>query len=317
MTSEDENEITEDSEDLEEVRYVPARREERLPALLDPLTAYLREIKKYEGLSAEEEHRLAVHYKNTGDPAAAYRLITSNLLLVVQIAMGFKREWQNLMDLIQEGNVGLMQAVKNFDPFRNARLPGYAAWWIKAYILKFILDNWRLVKVGTTNTRRKLLYNLRKEKEKLEREGFTPTSKLLAERFGVDEKEVIDVEAGLGASDVSIDAPLKEDSLMSPAHFLSDGTHPEKEVESRQFREILRGKIAAFSDNLRPMERDILELRALADQPLTLQEIGERYNVTREAARQAEQRLMKKVKDYILETLPEAADYFTFKRRGE
>ena len=185
----------------------PDQNESKLPAVrtkgslvpLDPFTAYLQEVKKYPLLSADEEKELAIRYKETGDLESAYKLTTANLMQVIKIAMTFKREWQNLMDLIQEGNVGLMKAVKNFDPFRGVPLSAYATWWIKYYILKHILDNWRLVRVGTTNARRKLLFNLKKEKEKLEREGFDPTTKLLAERFGVDEGEVIDVSASIGA----------------------------------------------------------------------------------------------------------------------
>ena len=172
----------------EDKRPLPVLRGSDSLAPLDPLTAYINEIRQYAELSEEEEKELALHYKDTGDTQAAYKLITGNLTLVIKIAMTFRREWQNVMDLIQEGNVGLMKAVKNFDPFRGVRLPAYASWWIKAYILKYILDNWRLVRVGTTNARRKLLYNLQKEKAKLEEQGFTVTPKKLAEHFGVKEK---------------------------------------------------------------------------------------------------------------------------------
>ncbi|MEC7641754.1 MAG: RNA polymerase factor sigma-32 [Nitrospinota bacterium] len=309
LPEEPEVELLQD-DDPDEQQNLPILKEERSLTPVDPLAAYIHEIQKYEGLTEEEERRLAIEYRKDGDLATAYKLITSNLLLVVKIAMKFKREWQSLMDLIQEGNVGLMQAVKNFDPFRGVRLPAYASWWIRAYILKFLLDNWRLVKVGTTNTRRKLLYNLQKEKEKLERAGIDPSTKRLADKFGVEEGEVIDVQASLGAGDVSMDTPVKDDGSLTPAHFLSDGQHPEQETESSQFRELLREKIAELSVNLKPIERVILETRILTDTPQPLREIGEQYNVTREAVRQAEQRLMKKVKAHLLQTLPEAAEYF-------
>ncbi len=299
---------TTDSKD--DTRPLPAVRGERSLARVDPLSAYLNEIRKYETLSEEEERVLAIRFKETGDTGAVYRLITSNLNVVVKVAMRFGREWQNLMDLIQEGNVGLMHAVKNFDPFRGVRLPVYATWWIKAYILKFILDNWRLVKVGTTNTRRKLLYNLTKEKEKLEREGFTPSTKLLAERFGVDEREIIEVQAGLGAADVSMDTPVKEDSEMTPAHFLSDGSHPEQELVVEQFRQLLRKTVDDFAENLRPIEQELIGHRILSDHPQSLQEIGDRHNITREAVRQTEQRLLKKLKTHLMEAMPDAAEYF-------
>ena len=289
---------------------VPAVRTKGALVPRDPFYAYLQEVRKYPALTEEEEKELAIRYKETGDLESAYKLTTANLMLVIKIAMTFKREWQNLMDLIQEGNVGLMKAVKNFDPFRGVRLSTYATWWIKSYILKHILDNWRLVRVGTTNARRKLLFNLKKEKEKLEREGFDPTTKLLAERFGVEETEVIDVSASIGAMDVSIDTPAHPDSTMTPAQTLSQGGKSvEENVELQQFRQILNENIENFKGGLNPNEIEILEKRILSEDPLSLQEIGDQRGVTREAVRQAEQRLLKKFKTYIEEKMPEAADH--------
>ena len=290
---------------------VPAVRTKGALVPRDPFYAYLQEVRKYPALTEEEEKELAIRYKETGDLESAYKLTTANLMLVIKIAMTFKREWQNLMDLIQEGNVGLMKAVKNFDPFRGVRLSAYATWWIKSYILKHILDNWRLVRVGTTNARRKLLFNLKREKEKLEREGFDPTTKLLAERFGVDETEVIDVSASIGAMDVSIDTPAHPDSTMTPAQTLSQGGKSvEENVELQQFRQILNENIENFKGGLNPNEIEILEKRILSEDPLSLQKIGDQRGVTREAVRQAEQRLLKKFKTYIEEKMPEAADHF-------
>ena len=290
---------------------VPAVRTKGALVPRDPFYAYLQEVHKYPTLTEEEEKELAIRYKETGDLESAYKLTTANLMLVIKIAMTFKREWQNLMDLIQEGNVGLMTAVKNFDPFRGVRLSAYATWWIKSYILKHILDNWRLVRVGTTNARRKLLFNLKREKEKLEREGFDPTTKLLAERFGVDETEVIEVSASIGAMDVSIDTPVRPDSPMTPAQTLSqDGQSVEENVQLKQFRQILNEHIENFKVGLNPNEMEILNKRILSEDPLSLQEIGDRRGVTREAVRQAEQRLLKKFKTYIEEKMPEAADHF-------
>jgi len=278
---------------------------------LDPLTAYLQEIRLHDVLSEEEEYRLAVRFKETGDVNAAYRLITSNLVLVVKIAMTFRREWQNMMDLIQEGNVGLMKAVKNFDPLRGVRLPAYAGWWIRSYILKYLLDNWRLVKVGTTNTRRKLLYNLKKEKEKLEREGHVATTKLLAEHFGVDEKEVVDVSIGLGASDISVDSPMKAGGTLTPLDILSTGGSFENEYEEEDLFSAFRALIEELKDSLKPIECQIIEQRLLTNEPRSLREIGEEHGVTREAIRQTEQRLKAKIKAIVSERLPEAAEYFT------
>ena len=296
----------------------PGQNKTRLPAIrtkeslvpLDPFSAYLQEVRKYSVLTEEEEKELAIRYKETGDLDSAYKLTTANLMLVIKIAMTFKREWQNLMDLIQEGNIGLMKAVKNFDPFRGVRLSAYATWWIKSYILKHILDNWRLVRVGTTNARRKLLFNLKRETEKLEREGFDPTTKLLAERFGVDEAEIIDVSSSIGAMDVSIDTPIHSGSTMTPAQILTDGKSLEVSAELNQFQEILKKNIENFKTELNTKEIDILNQRVLSEDPLSLQEIGDQRGVTREAVRQAEQRLLKKFKTFIEENMPEAADYF-------
>ena len=149
----------------------------------DPLRRYLAEIGRFVPLSREEEHTLAMHYRETADRETAYRLVTSNLKLVVKIAMIYHKVYRNLLDLIQEGNLGLIQAARRFDPDRGTRLPTYAAWWIKAYILKFLLDNTRMVKIGTTNTRRKILMNLNREKRDLEAKGIEPTTKLLAENL--------------------------------------------------------------------------------------------------------------------------------------
>jgi len=289
---------------------LPVVRTEKSLVPLDPLAAYLKEIRQYEGLTEEEERELAIQYRDHGDLKAAYRLTTAHLMLVVRIAMTFKREWNNLMDLVQEGNVGLMKAVKNFDPLRGVRLSAYATWWIKSYILKYILDNWRLVKVGTTNVRRKLLYNLKKEKERLEREGFAPSTKLLAEHFGVDEADIIDVDASLGAADVSMDAPVNPYSTQTHAESLGHTNSPDKHVDAEMFRDLLKKKIDAFKAGLKPIQKEILDDRILSESPLSLQEIGDRHKITREAVRQAEQRLMKKLKTYIEEHLPEAVEYF-------
>ncbi|MGP0565631.1 MULTISPECIES: RNA polymerase factor sigma-32 [unclassified Nitrospina] len=294
----------------EEERHLPMVGGSSALAPLDPLAAYIQEIRQYGELSPEEEHELALKYQETGDVKAAYKLITHNLMLVVKIALTFRREWQHTMDLVQEGNVGLMKAVQNFDPFRGVRLPAYASWWIKAYILKFILDNWRLVKVGTTNARRKLLYNLRKTKEKLIAEGVDPSPKLLAEHFGVDEQDVIDVEASLGAADVSMETPSQPDSTMTPMKTLTDGKTPDEELEVEQFHRLVREKIEQMFDELKPIERELIATRILSEDPVSLKEIGENYGITREAVRQAEQRLLKKLKLYLAEQLPEVENYF-------
>ena len=180
-------------------------------APFDPFRRYMSEIRKYPPLTREEERKLARRYRETGDREALFRLITANLLLVVRIALSFRRALKNLLDLVQEGNVGLLQAIERFDPEMGVRLPTYAAYWVRAYMVKFLLDNVRLVRVGTTNARRKLLRNLHQEKRKLQEMGFDVGPKLLAEHFGVSEQDVVDVQAALESRDVSLDAPVGED----------------------------------------------------------------------------------------------------------
>ena len=276
-------------------------------ARVDPLTVYLKEIRQYEGLTEEEERELAIKLQKTNNSNAAYKLTTSHLMLVVRIAMTFRRQWQNMMDLIQEGNIGLLKAVKNFDPFRGVRLSSYATWWIRSYILKYMLDNWRLVRVGTTKARRKLLYNLRKEKEKLEQDGFVPTTKLLAEHFGVNESDVIDVQASLGARDVSVDTPIREGEESTPEIFLTDKSNvsPEKNAEQNQFIKSLKQEINLFREELKPIEQKILTDRILSETPRSLQDIGDEHGITREAVRQGEQRILKKFKAYATKNMPD------------
>jgi RNA polymerase sigma-32 factor len=270
----------------------------------DPLRRYLAEIGRFIPLSRDEEHLLAVHYRETGDREAAYRLVTSNLKLVVKIAMIYHKVYRNLLDLIQEGNLGLIQAVRRFDPNRGTRLPTYAAWWIKAYILKFLLDNARMVKIGTTNARRKILMNLNKEKRELEAKGIVPTSKLLAENLGVDERELRDVEQGMAGPDVSLDAPLGNDDgdsrYIDTLHLMEQSV--DEKIAHGEFRELLEKKFTDFSETLSDRERIILSRRLIADDPETLQQIADRYGISREAVRVAEKKLITKLKKYMVES---------------
>ncbi len=276
----------------------------------DPLRRYLIEIGRFPPLSREEEHRLAVEYQKTGDREAAYRLVTSNLRLVVKIAMIYNKVYKNLLDLIQEGNLGLLQALKRFDPSRGTRLPTYAAWWIKAYILKFLLDNARLVKVGTTNARRKILMNLNREKKELEAKGIVPTAKLLADHLGVEENEILDVQQAMSGNDVSLDAPLGEES--DDRRFQDTLQVMEESVDDKiahgEFRRLLEEKFADFSRGLSQREQVILAKRLIADEPETLQQIADVYGISREAVRVAEKKLVAKIKAYMLESFKDVRE---------
>jgi RNA polymerase sigma-32 factor len=278
----------------------------------DPMAAYMRETRRYPLLTPEEEKELAVRLVEHGDNAAARRLIEANLRLVVKIAYEYRRAHKNLLDLVQEGNIGLIQAVGKFDPYRGVKLSSYAAFWIRAYILKFILNNWRLVKIGTTQAQRKLFFNLRKEREKLEQLGFHPTSALLAEKLDVPEKEVIEMERRLSAPEASLDAPLgsgDDDGVRTRLDYLPDDSdRPDRVVANSEFSELLKGKLEEFAKTLEGREQTIFRERWLTDEPLTLQEIGDRYQVSRERARQLEKRMLDRLKKYLEAELGTAVD---------
>jgi RNA polymerase sigma-32 factor len=273
----------------------------------DPLQRYLYEVNRYQLLTPEEEKLLLTKYHEDPTPELAYKLITSNLRLVVKIAMEFQRYWmQNLLDLIQEGNIGLMQAIKKFDPFRGIKFSYYASFWIKAYILKFIMDNWKLVKIGTTQAQRKLFYNLKKEKSRLQALGIDPVPKLLSEKFSVSEREIIEMDQRLGDWELSLDAPIAEDSSEDHKTFLpSREASPERVLSEMELKGILKSKLDAFRQGLTDRELVIFEKRILADDPLTLQDLGDQFGVSRERIRQLEEKLLKKVRAYLEKELPD------------
>jgi len=276
----------------------------------DPLQMYINEIRRYPLLTREEEHALAVKYLETGDMEAARGLITANLRLVVKIAHEYRRAHRTLLDLVQEGNLGLVQAVKKYDPYRGVKLSSYAAWWIRAYMLKFILNNYRLVKIGTTQDQRKLFFNLRKERDKLEAMGIEASPKAIADALDVSEKEVVEMERRLGQGELSLDAPLSRDDEGGRSHLdmLESGGEgrPDVQAEGSEFRALLRDKLAAFEKTLRGREQTIFRERLLNDSPKTLQEIGEAYGISRERARQLEKRLTTKLKAYLTTELGDA-----------
>lgn len=278
---------------------------------LDPLRKYLLEISRFEPLTSEEEHRLAVLSREQGDQQAAYRLITSNLLLVVKIARLYNRVYTNALDLIQEGNIGLMEAVKRFDPYREARLPTYASWWIKAYIIKFILDNFRIVRVGTTNERRKLLFNLRKEKEKLRLQGIEPTPALIAQRLNVDPEDVREVEKAIESSDLSLDATIGDGE--SSVRYLDTLEATEEMIDENlargELQDLFNQEIKKFSAELNDRQKTILYERLIAESPKTLQVIADQYAVTREAIRLTEKSLVAKIKEHMQEAFKNVTDY--------
>lgn len=267
----------------------------------DPLEAYLRELRTYPHLTKEEEHALAVRYKDSQDVKAAYKMVTSNLWLVVKIAKDYERAARSILDLIQEGNIGLMEAVKNFDPYRGVRFPSYAVWWVKAYIVRYLIANWRLVKIGTTQAQRKLFFNLKKEQEKLEREGFFAAPKLLAERLNVKESEVVEMQQRLEGSDVSVDSPLQ--SSDSESNLLSvlpaQGANIEELIDQKKLGSLFHASIEEFLEKASPKERVVFRSRLLSEDKVTLHDVAQELDLSKERVRQIENQLRDKFKKFL------------------
>ena len=289
-------------DEVDQVEDDAEQAEESSSALVpfDALQRYLSEIRRYPVLTREEEHDLAVEYKQFGNIEAAYKLVRSNLRLVVMIAREYERAFRNLLDLIQEGNIGLMESLKNFDPYRGVRFPSYAVWWIRAYIIRYLMNNWRMVKLGTTQAQRRLFFNLQKEKEKLEAEGFVPGAKLIAQRLDVKESEVIEMDQRLSGRDLSTDAPMVEGETATLLNTLTDNSPtPEERLAEDEYQQAIKDRLKTFGEGLKDKELVVFRERLMAEEPLTLREIGERYSISRERVRQIEHRVKKKLKSYL------------------
>jgi RNA polymerase sigma-32 factor len=298
----------EDLTQAETVTVLPDRPEPDRQAPSDshdvvPVTAlqqYLAEVRLYPYLSKEEELRLFHEYRVQGSRDAAVKLIMANLRVSLSIAAEYLHTGADHMDLIQEGNVGLMHAIKKFDPSKNVRFYAYAAWWSRAYILRYLLNNYRLVKIGTTQDQRKLFYNLKKEKAKLEREGFAPDTKLLADRLHVRERDVIEMGQRLGNWELSLDQPIGEDLEGSLLDVLPSQQVPaDEQLAQTQLQTLFRAKLAEFVKTLDERDEDILRNRILSETPLTLDDLGAKYSISKERTRQLEARIIKRLRDYI------------------
>jgi len=278
----------------------------------DGLQRYLAEIRRIPLLSREQEHALAVRWHEEGDRDAAWQLVTANLRLVVMIAREYQRAFHNLLDLVQEGNVGLLEAVKNFDPYRGIRFPSYAVWWIRAYVIRYIMNNWRMVKIGTTQAQRKLFFNLQKERERLEREGFHAEPKLIAQRLDVKEKEVIEMEQRLAARDVSVETPIAEGEDATLLDFLPAAEQTAEAVADEEYHRLIRRTANEFRQTLKGKDLVIyqrrLERLMLDEEPVTLQEIGDEFGISRERVRQIESRVKKRLAEYLRRQVPDIKD---------
>lgn len=293
-----------------ELAPVPSRGSGEM-VTLDPLSMYMQEVRRYPLLTPEQEKSLAVAVYEDSDPEAARAMVTANLRLVVKIAFEYRKAYKNVTDLIQEGNIGLLMAVKKFDPYRGVKFSSYAAWWIRAYILRYVLNNWRMVKIGTTQTQRKLFFNLHKQKRKLEAMGIKPDAATIAEELDVEEKEVVEMDKRLSATDVSLDTPLGDgqggtERTATRLELLSDGEQVGQDelVALERFNDDLARNLEAFGKDLEGKEQYIFEHRLTAAEPATLQQIGDHYGITRERVRQIEARLLKKLRTFLTEHMP-------------
>lgn len=279
-------------------------RDDKALAPSDPVARYMAEIRKYPLLTKEQEHELAVRYRETGDPTAAEALVTSNLRFVVKVAAEYTRFGAKLIDLVQEGNVGLMHAVREFNPYKGVRLITYAVWWIRGYIQEFLMRQYSMVRIGTTASQKKLFYQLQKERANLEKMGLQSGIAQLSGRLGVSEEEVAEMQQRLSGRDVSLDQPVgpEGNSRLLDLQEEADEHRMDEELGLREELARLQEEINAIRPSLSEKELYLLESRLLADEPLTLQEIGEKYGTTREAVRQMEARLLQKIRERLIPT---------------
>jgi len=273
------------------------------------LSRYLDEIRKFPMLQPQEEYMLAKRWREHGDSAAAHRLVTSHLRLVAKIAMGYRGYGLPIGEVVSEGNVGLMQAVKRFEPDKGFRLATYAMWWIKASIQEYILRSWSLVKMGTTANQKKLFFNLRKAKSSisaLDEGDLRPDQvKVIATKLGVEEQDVIDMNRRLGG-DASLNAPLREDGDGEWQDWLADDSDSQEAVLAREEEtDNRRAALTKALGVLNERERIIFEERRLKDDPITLEELAERFGVSRERVRQIEVRAFEKVQEAVVKSIRE------------
>ncbi len=272
----------------------------------DPLTLYLSHIRNHPILDAENQQKLAIRYKQQNDLEAAQLLVLTNLRLVVKIAREYKRRWANLLELIQEGNVGLSEAIQRYDPYRHVKFTSYAQYWIRAMILNYLMNHFQPIRIGSTRAGRKLFYNLRKARNQLQQEGHTnPTPALVAEKLGVSEQDVIDVSRQLDAPALSIDQTAPGYENVTIGELLKDGNAtPEQEVANEEFYSKVHDIMVKFGASITdPREQALWNRRLMSDDPITLAELGAEYHISKERIRQIEARLKDRFKEYIMQRI--------------
>ena len=269
------------------------------------LAAYLRELGRHPVLTSDEQIEIARQLATTGDPRLASRLVTTNLRLVVKMARELRKGEVPLLDLIQEGNLGLMHAVSKFDPEKGVKLTTYAAWWIRAYILKSSMRDARLVRLGTSQTQRKLFFKLRKETARLEALGLDASPEALAARLEVSVTEVIDMRDRLSRRDVSLDEPLHDDGAGTAVEVLpANDVRSDDQLESGERIGLVEASVREFGETLTGRDRLVFEKRMLAEEPVTLRELGALLKVSRERARQIEKAIAKKLERALRARVP-------------
>jgi RNA polymerase sigma-32 factor len=270
----------------------------QLPAVLDTYDHYLAQINRFDLLSREEEHELAERYRRQGDLNAAHRLICANLRFVVKIAHEYRAYGMKTLDLVQEGNIGLMMAVKKFDPERGMRLITYAVWWIRAYIQSYIIRSWSLVKIGTTQAQKRLFFKLSQAREAIRRlTGGADDLEEVARQLHVRDKEVVEMTQRMGARDASLDLELSEGADYTLLDTLADDRDNQEDLLlQREEQSLLASRMRQALGRLNERERRIIHERILSDQPRTLQELAEEYGISRERIRQVEKNALEKLK---------------------
>jgi RNA polymerase sigma-32 factor len=277
-----------------------------LPGKSDLLQAYLTEIRQHPILEREEETELATRYLETQDPDAAKRLVTSNL------AFQYHRQWSDVLDLIQEGNTGLVEALSRYDPYRGIRFSSYAQYWIRAMILRYLMDNYRMVRLGSTRHGRKLFFQLNKEKKRLESMGITPSARALSEALDIPEQEIVNVDQHMRAPAMSLHAPARGEEGRSLSEVIPDGVSisPDEAAARAELGASVQSELAAFAETLRDdRERSIWSERLVAEDPISLAVLGERYGVSKERIRQIEARIRKRLKSHLNSTLGDDLDF--------
>ena len=280
---------------LKGVIYMPIS---RLPVVKNSLETYLVQINQFPLLNQEEEFKLAVRYRKDNDIEAAHKLITSNLRFVVKVAFEYKSYGVKILDLIQEGNIGLMMAVKKFNPYKGYRFISYAIWWIRAYIQNFIIKTWSLVKIGTTQAQKKLFYKIGKVRKALEANGESEKKyELLARDLEVTKQDIVEMEQRMSSRDLSLDAPFDESQELTHLELLKEESlNQEEAFAQEEEKKIREHEVQNAMKRLNEKEVYVLQNRIMAEDPLTLQQIGDHLKLSRERVRQIESEALKKLK---------------------